>query len=315
MSAFPTLTNDVNKHLDSGLAWKISTECGKLAQRIASCAQTGKSMHKMNQNPKQTPPLHLQPLPVQTTHQYIHPASNDEISLVDLWIILAKRKWSILVCSLLLALLGGLAAGLSSTKVTYVTSVKIGSISPDTHLEPTSNAVAKLKELYIPLSQQVSSQGVGIDVKSPAGSNIILLETVTTEDQKTLVVSKHKEVINILLNDHTETYTAHTNSIKNEIANIEIALQALSPTSSSNTALHMQESRLRHDLSKNKQRLADAKESKVLSETIPMKEGSRSIPVFTIVGLVLGLVAGVFLAFFMEFLAKVASVKKERLGI
>ncbi|MFC1751373.1 hypothetical protein ACFL2V_21560, partial [Pseudomonadota bacterium] len=143
-------------------------------------------------------------------------------------------------------------------------------------------------------------------------SNIVLFETVTTPEHKELVDSKHLEVINTLLADHTETYNSHINAIKNKIAGAELTLDKLSAASDIEpSVLNIQLSQLQREIASHKHQLASTTNSTLLSKTQAMKEANNSIPLFSAIGLMLGIMAGIFLAFFIEFLNKVAIAKKE----
>jgi len=108
-------------------------------------------------------PNNIMPVPA-----YYIDNKEDEISLIDIFLVLLKRKLVILLTLLTgtaLAVLVVFIAPIAMEKTTYATSIKIGGNPP---LETNTNALTKLKESHIPITQADFKDGdirKGLEVK------------------------------------------------------------------------------------------------------------------------------------------------------
>jgi capsular polysaccharide biosynthesis protein len=150
------------------------------------------------------PPVHNQALPVHY--------DEDEINLVDLWLVLVKRKLilaGVVVASAVAALLYVVVVPPSYQ---YSTSIEIGTRLNGTELsvmESPETVLAKVKESYIPLAQQdyldqhpESKSVIKIDTRVPKGSQIIVLSSKGADADGDIHKALQQSVVDTLKKDH-----------------------------------------------------------------------------------------------------------------
>lgn len=146
--------------------------------------------------------------PVQSLVTY----SEDEISLVDLWLILAKHKKCLIGALIVAAVLGIATALMLPKSYTYTTTVEVGTRLDEQNalpIEPVDSVLAKLKESYIPYAQHGYEQSNPDDEKVyeirasiPKKSQIILLTSKGTESEAGIYRSLHEQAVESLQKDH-----------------------------------------------------------------------------------------------------------------
>ncbi len=148
------------------------------------------------------------PQEIEALHTYYQ---EDEISLVDLWLILEKRK-KLLVTILVGAVLLGLGVALvQSNKYTYTTSIEIAR-STDGLLEEPGTVLAKLQQSYIPLviheygsTHPEESTNINIAAAIPKGSEIVVLSSEGREGENLLLAELHQSIVDKIAKDHDST--------------------------------------------------------------------------------------------------------------
>jgi Chain length determinant protein len=135
--------------------------------------------------------------------------NDDEISLIDLWLVLVKRKKVFFYIILASIVIGLFAAFLLPVKYEYSTSIEIGTRSGNVAIEPTQSVLAKLQEGYIPLA--LSSYNTDapeeteiLDIKSSVakGSDIIRLSVVGIEHDEKIYIQLLNDVVEKIKADH-----------------------------------------------------------------------------------------------------------------
>lgn len=155
---------------------------------------------------------------------------DDEISLVDLWLVLAQRKLLIAgVCAAAVAL--GLAAALLQTDTyEYTTSMQIARTGSGL-LESPETVRAKLETSYIPfvLNEQIGSREdrFNIGVSIPGGSDLIVLKSEGASEREAQYVRLHRAVIEQVSKDHATELAAARRTLEAERARIERDLEGL----------------------------------------------------------------------------------------
>lgn len=161
----------------------------------------------------------------------IHP--DDEISLIDLWLILVRRK--ILIAVVFAAALAfGLAVALLTPKnYEYTTSVQIARTGTGL-LESPETVRAKLEASFIPfvLNEQVGSDSEGgqeqFDFEaSIPGGQIILLKSVGPRETEAQQTRLHQAVVDRVSKDQAPELEAERQSLTAERARIEGDLEGL----------------------------------------------------------------------------------------
>lgn len=275
------------------------------------------------------------------------PAYEDEISLVDLWLTLAKHKVVIFTVAALCALGGAVFGFNSTTKNTYVTAIQLGTPS----LESTKSTITKLEKLFIPTVQTAIDSPVGIKVESP-DDKLILLETTTTEDKLDAVHTLHTAIGKRLVDDHSALFEKQLISLKSLANNYTTTLHALQNNNyaealgeninalkdklaRSKNETDMQD-RLRlelkfahSELAREQQQIklasidtqtkldqlliqiASAQNTALIATATEYARSGKSPLMMGVLGLMLGGLLGVFAAFLMEFALKVKSAKAQ----
>ncbi|EAR21710.1 Wzz/FepE/Etk N-terminal domain-containing protein [Nitrococcus mobilis] len=108
---------------------------------------------------------------------------DDEISLIDLWIILVRRKWTIAGVLLLCVLLGLAWVLVKPPRYQYETAIQIGEVLSGDALqpiEPVGAVLAKIQETYIPLARARllaadAQGGFKLKARSPEGSALLIV--------------------------------------------------------------------------------------------------------------------------------------------
>jgi uncharacterized protein involved in exopolysaccharide biosynthesis len=150
------------------------------------------------------------------------PSEAEEVSLVDLLIVLARRRWLIAGVVAAALLLGLTAALLKPPTYTYTTSIQIaeGSGGP---IESPGTVLAKLNESYIPLAlQEAHAQAPGsptvkIVAKIPKDSQIISLESFGPAEDQSSHVRLHQAVIEQLIRDQGRELDAMRLDLQSEV--------------------------------------------------------------------------------------------------
>lgn len=164
---------------------------------------------------------------------YSHPGKDtDEISLIDLWLVLARHKEWLFGFTLLGLVGGGLFAYTQTTKYTYTSTIKLGNTYKDGSgmqpIESPDTSLAKLEQAYIPQAMGELGAATNVTTSIPKGSQLIVLESIGTEKMKDPITQLHTKVANLLINDHNTAYLAHKASLESEIARAKLAFNIAS---------------------------------------------------------------------------------------
>lgn len=254
---------------------------------------------------------------------YIHEAfttHSDEISLVDLALILVRRK--IIIMGILgLFIAAGIAYALATeTKPTYTynSSIEIGTqlINGDRKpIEPPSYLLAKVDYGFIPKTlyqyQQQNPEdekNYEITVSNPKSSPVITLSMSASEDQSELVHGFIKNITQGIMQEHEELF----NTIKE---NLELQLtQATNQLNSmgNNPENLAEKNSLQDKIDSYLSQLANLRNTRVISQPMKSQDPSgTSGRLIVVIAAFAGLFAGIFAAFFIEFAGKVREKKAE----
>lgn len=178
----------------------------------------------------------------------------DSISLIDLWMVLSRRR-RVIFAVLGLALLAGLlAALLMPTKYTYTTAIEIGSKSSANTdalpIEPPETVLAKIKESYIPQALHDFSQAQGtekgyqVEGRIPKGSELIVLEAKAPEEEGPAYLTIMQTVIDKVEGDHRRVSAVIRSNMKTQLGQAQLTLSALTDPSTLEVKKRALESKL-----------------------------------------------------------------------
>lgn len=157
--------------------------------------------------------------------------TSDEISLIDLWLVLIRHK-KLLAAVWLIGLVVTLAVVfLKPVKYTYSSSLEIGSVPEQSArgefrqlIDKPQILLVKIKEQYIPQVQQEIRQQLAdkipfsVTAKVPKGSSLIVLETKATEEYGGLAKQFEQRIIGLVKSDHARMLDLIKTDINDQLA-------------------------------------------------------------------------------------------------
>ncbi|HEY5602041.1 MAG TPA: Wzz/FepE/Etk N-terminal domain-containing protein [Gammaproteobacteria bacterium] len=136
----------------------------------------------------------------------------DEISLIDLWLVLVRRKKLLIVTFATITVIGLVMALVTPKKYNYSTSIELGSRVIQDKVQPIESPetlLAKIQESYIPFVQQQyrnenpdNNAVYKISARVPKGSQIIVVESQGGEENGAVYKDLQQKVINQVQSDH-----------------------------------------------------------------------------------------------------------------
>jgi capsular polysaccharide biosynthesis protein len=171
----------------------------------------------------------------------VESSCEDEISLIDLWLVMAKRFKLIMAIVAIATLLGVLFALSKSLQYNYAASVQIGSMVVNQgvgqkfqFIESPQNVLAKLTESYIPAvifeyakTESLTKIEPEISARIPKDSNLIILETSGSDENSVLLLGLLQNVITRLAEDHKPAMNVTRGGFDSELMRAEAALADL----------------------------------------------------------------------------------------
>lgn len=142
------------------------------------------------------------------THAYVE----DEISLIDLWMVLVRRKRALLVVFSFVFLVAILLAAIKKDKYQFSISLEIGSVMEDGKpalIDQPETVLAKIQEGYIPavLSDYANNNPDAdlfeITARVPKGSDLVVVEAKEKESNAELIKSLEGAVVDLIKMDHS----------------------------------------------------------------------------------------------------------------
>jgi len=215
---------------------------------------------------------------------------DDEINLIDLWLVIMRRKWLALIIFLLCVFLGLFYAVTRPVRFEYRTGIELAraiggrafkSSKGFELLIPKESSVDLLEHLIIPRERKAlfgeNSQGAPIKIHSPKDSYNLTLATVAQPEEADHVRKLHKAVAEALTQEHEhalkQTLAVDVNPLKaraevlrEQVKAIEAQLDDLTKNNRDENAIRdlifaQQMGDLRRELAEAKLALSDAESS------------------------------------------------------
>lgn len=176
--------------------------------------------------------------------------SGDEISLIDVFLIIKRRKKIVLFTALIFIVLSTTFALQREAVYRYSTTIEIGSrlvSNESVNIDSPATVLAKLLNGYIPLVLSESANnnvfnGIAfpeVTGSIPMGSEIIVLEVKGGEEQESAYIELLNNIINKIKEDHMFIISGIRKNIENDINTV--ARQVVSQK----TELNMQRAMLK----------------------------------------------------------------------
>lgn len=164
----------------------------------------------------------------------VYQAPEDEISLVDLLLVLGRHKRAIILVTALITAMGVAAALLLPQKYTYKTVIEVGSIlvtdnngTTRQYIEDINTVSTKVKERFIVNTLlQEPDENFAIASSSPKDSNLIILTTKAKDSDKK-VLSLHANVASLLGQEHGTLVKDFRRKLELEKTQLDFDLAAL----------------------------------------------------------------------------------------
>ena len=136
----------------------------------------------------------------------------DEISLIDLWLVLVRRKKLLIAIFAVIVVIGLVLAFVIPKKYSFSTSIEIGSRVIQDRVQPIESPetlLAKIQESYIPFVQlqyrnqdQSDEKIYRISARVPKGSQLVVLESNGVESVSEIYKDLQQRVVNEVKKDH-----------------------------------------------------------------------------------------------------------------
>lgn len=287
---------------------------------------------------------------------YVRPISgdpypeSDEISLVDLWLVLARRKWIIMGITVLCLALGAGYVLMKPVVYDYRTVIELAEVhgGPESEgLERISSregSIDLLQSVIIPAQRESifgeEGNGPSVEVEKSDSDNSLLIKSTARPEKADQVKELHQDIVKALDKEQApdlkkridvtiNPFKARAEMLQEQINTLQEELQRLSGRSRDVNSTRklvyvLRMANIRAELAEARVKLTEP-ESAV--ETI--REKSRSTRTSFLaaasedpvgagkhlvisLSVVLGLMLGVFAAFFMEFLTHAKAAAQER---
>lgn len=247
---------------------------------------------------------------------YIHEASyisDDEISLIDLVMVLVRRRNLMTIVFVSTIILGTIGALLTPKTYTYSTSLQIGSRVIQGTIEPFESSqtlLAKLQYSFIPLTlsnlrsaDPDNKKYYNVDATVPINSQIIILEIKGTDDQAPLITQLLRNISKKVTLDHERIY----NAIKqNLIALINQAKTELTTLSTKDSDQTDKKQLLHKNIEVYQGELANLQNTHAISSPMKSLEPTGiSKRLIVMISIFIGIIIAIIAAFIAEFVQKV----------
>lgn len=182
---------------------------------------------------------------------YREPYPDDEIDLVDLWLVLMQHKAAIAIIACLTLLAGSLFALSMPTQYNYSTSIQIGAVvemgagrNHFVFIEAPETVLAKINESYIPyVLNRYSSDNPDtlvqpeIKARIPKKSNLIVLEARGEQKYEGIYLSVLTSVAEMVMEDHQPSMRMMNSEFASDLNRQKIKLNELQAPSTLQTQL------------------------------------------------------------------------------
>lgn len=217
----------------------------------------------------------------------------DEINLIDIFLVLVKRKKVVMLVALACICVGILFSLTNKKMYTYSTSIEIGATSnlvttTDTDellndelklIDEPETVLAKIKESYIPIvlreyfTKNPDAGVFNVEARIPKGSKLIVLESKGSDAARQTHLSIHKEILDRLIQGHKKRIDVTKNQYQIQLEKNKLKLDELLDPNT----LDVERKALENELVRARLKLEELKDPKILA--VPEKGLEREISV------------------------------------
>lgn len=166
-----------------------------------------------------------------------HATQPDEISLIDIWLVLRQHKRAMIWAFGVTLALGLIAVTLTPKKYEIRTSVQIGTAvqggSEVVAIESPETVMAKLENSFIPSLRYELHNAKNINdifdinVRIPKNSSLIVLNSKTTKDKVEIYKEFHNKLVHLVVKDHSKLLNVLKKNLTTDIERAKIELDGL----------------------------------------------------------------------------------------
>jgi len=234
---------------------------------------------------------------------------DDEISLVDLWIAIARRKLLVLAVFSVIVTLGLIAAFTLPKSYTYSTAIQTSKYwngSDYAQLESPESVKTKLENVYI--SQVTLSENaekpLEVKVENPKNSPLIVLKSKAAEVDATRAQTIHNSIVQAIAKEHAEQLSRLREIYEHQLKAAQAEVQALETTAAEGTITQLLDKRRQiDDLTARIEGMSPSYAPELATRSAKASSPGKAL-ILALAGF-LGLFAGLFAAFIAEFRDKV----------
>jgi hypothetical protein len=156
----------------------------------------------------------------------------DEVSLIDLWRVLSKRKKLIWGITFSLIILGIVAALVIPKKYEYKSILQIGMIK-DKPIEDVETAKSKLQNSFLPMvlvqyhNENPEEPIPNFNVSVPKNSQVVMLSSKAPESKGQQYIELQNKIAALLAKDHSVSFEKYENEILHKLKVVELEVAAL----------------------------------------------------------------------------------------
>jgi LPS O-antigen subunit length determinant protein (WzzB/FepE family) len=239
----------------------------------------------------------------------------DEISLVDIVLVLYRHKW-LMLGSLLVCVVAAATYSLGKPRTyEYVTALSIGVADDKMPIESPEMVKSRLEYIYIPMVQRAIAAernvepdrvAYNVDISLPKNTGFVVISTKSPESDAAEAKKMLNNLVTMVIEAHSKAIEQRTIMLKQQIADIErrLALHASMVAADENIAFQKM-SGMEDELAALKNRLLQIRDSSQQFEpTRSVKSVGTSKVLIVLLGGLVGLFLGVFGALIAEFSVK-----------
>lgn len=158
---------------------------------------------------------------------------DDEISLVDLWLVLSRYRLVILLSTVMLGILGVIYAFLTPAQYEYSTSLQIGSRLAGTDyrlVEPASAVVARINRGYLPVLHRElvpERTRLNIEARAEGDGGLIVVSGEAAEEDAELFLGILHTITEKVVEDHESLIDDYRQQLVLQQEQAGIRLEAL----------------------------------------------------------------------------------------
>ncbi len=261
------------------------------------------------------PPAPQQPTP---ERRYEH---DDEISLVDLAVMLIRRWKAMAVIFVVIVALAVVFALMQTARYQYTSLYSVAEYTTENGqragVESPASAVAKVRNLYLGQEtrkllekHELASLPFNVSVSNPSNTLLLQLDSDAAEENQALVSELHQQIINSLQQDQAQLVKSRHDSLERQLASAKQALESAQQSDSPSAAELIATYYSR--ISDIEGQLNELRTGEVTQHAVKSLESTGvSKKLILAVGVVLGGMFAVLGAFVMQFSGSVCRSLKE----